>query len=160
MQENEFFSVEPIPRRAPLKWRIPALLALLAAFYWVWLSTGGDVQLSGNYGGYLGSMASDNKIGFRLRIQQVGRNATADATLSRVYGGKMTNHDFTMTGNVKGSKVNLTGRLENGGSLTLSGYFGPTSNREIQINGTGQLSEVNRKFDGPFLLKKVTSATW
>ncbi|MBT9584552.1 hypothetical protein IV102_14505 [bacterium] len=121
MDERVGFTVEREPARR--RWRLPALMLLLACFFVTYYKTRPVALISGQYDGFIGGAYSNNKTHLKLRLTQNGSDLKGDCVLSHQTGRAITKRTANLTGKVSTNHFEARGVLNNQQLIVFEGEF-------------------------------------
>ncbi|MBX3172177.1 MAG: hypothetical protein KF760_32530 [Candidatus Eremiobacteraeota bacterium] len=130
------YSVETVPNRKPLPWRLPALLLLLLAAAGIYWWSRPYCQVAGHYRGRIGTEFSYEKFQLVLTLNQNGAQVKGSCEVSHQTRGKLITQRAKLGGLAQGGSFRISGPFEDGRLLFLEGYPKKTGDGTILMGET------------------------
>lgn len=127
MASAQGYTVESVPSRKRLPWRLPALILLLllgGGTYWFWRPY---CQVAGHYKGRIGNEYSMEKFQIVLSLLQTGSELTGECEISHQTRNQVIVQRAKLYGGARGEGFRVSGLLDDGRMVYLEGFPKQTS---------------------------------
>ncbi len=122
MDSSQGYTVEIVPSRKPLPWRLPALLLVLAAAAGIFWWSRPYCLVAGHYRGRIGTEFSYEKFQLVLTLTQSGPQLKGSCEVSHQIRNQVITQRANLSGRARGGSFQVSGELEDGRLLFLDGY--------------------------------------
>lgn len=136
MDSSPAYTVESLPERKRIPWRLPAFLLLLATAVGTFWWSRPYCQVAGHYRGRIGSEFSYEKFQLVMTLNQSGPQVKGSCEVSHQTRSKIITQRAKLSGTTRGESFEISGSFEDGRRIYLEGYPKKTSDGSVLMGET------------------------